>query len=433
MSTKAATTFQRQVWLFAAGLAGLCLILMLLTWLQGARVRSATIDVAKATRQGGQRLLLQLNQSPGTINAKDISITPSASFSATSGGKTIALQFTQPLRNETTYKLRISAANGRNINYSFTTGAVSFFYVVHVTGGSDLHERWLGTNKDSVVLSTEPIDDYIVVGSTIIYTVNDKAGRGSLRLYNPATREHNELILPEDGTVETLSAAPDGKSFGFLFMASNYRSENSNTIVIYSSSGDAFKQVEGFDNKPFRAIGWQFARNGKTIAALGIDQTLFLINPGSPPTPFGQYDSIEGFTYDDSGILVSNRAAGKEIIDLKSGQRSPVPQLSADSYLLTATPLNAEPGSMFRVQSYKGTESTGKVVINRGKISKQMYSAEPDKGYIAFNVLSPNDQYVAIELRDANTETNAIEIVDTWSDRVITKLSGDKVRWATGL
>lgn len=427
MSTKAASSFQRQMYLFVAGLTGLCLLLIFLTSLQGTRVRSAAIDTVKATQQGGQRLLLQLNQPAGTIDTKDISISPDVQFSAISGGTTIALQFAQPLRNSTTYTLTIKA-HGKNIRHSFTTEPASFFYVTDVVGGSELHKRWLGTNKDSVVLTSEPIDDYIVLGDTVVYTTIDQTRKASLRIFNSATGEHKEVPLPEDGTIYQLRAAPNGGSFGFIFTASNFSGDNTYILNLYDMSRGTLQQVQGFGDKPLKAVDWQFARNGKTIAAVSTDQTVLLVNPGSPPTPLGQYDGLEDFTFDDSSLLLTGRA-GKQIVNLKNGQRTSLPAVDDDSHLYSATPLNTEDGLLMLGLSYLATNQKTKIMVSRNDISKEIYSLAADEGTIAFTTLSPNDQYVAMEIRNGLDTTSVIEIIDTWRGDAVAKFNGSKIRW----
>src|ERR1044071_7538270 len=107
-STKPAISFERRVLVTMGVLVIGCLVLTLATWLQGARVRSASFDTAKVTERANERLLLQLNQVTGAVTAKQITITPNASFTATSGGKTVGIQFTQPLRNNTHYTVTIN-------------------------------------------------------------------------------------------------------------------------------------------------------------------------------------------------------------------------------------------------------------------------------------------------------------------------------------
>jgi hypothetical protein len=273
----------------------------------------------------------------------------------------------------------------------------------------------------------------LVLGNTLVYTVKDVAGRGTVWLYNAVTRDKKKLALPEDGSAGSLHANLDGKSFGFLFTASDYRSDNTNTLFTYDLGTSKLTQVVGFDTKPLKALEWQFARNGKTIAALGIDSTLLLVNPGSPPLPLGQYDDVRGFTYDDSSIFVDDIRTGKQAINLRTGERTPLPKLPESSYVLTADPLNIEPGSVLRVQSYKGNESSGQIIVNRPQGKKQIYDAGSDEGYIAFNTLSPNDQYVAIELRSGSTDQTTIKIIDTFTGKVVNTVSGTKARWLNGV
>jgi len=424
-------SFERRV-LAAIGVLIIgCLILALATWLQGTRVRSASLDVVKVTQRANERLLLQLNQATGAVTAKQVTITPSASFTATGGGKTIGIQFTQPLRNNTHYTINIKSTAGRTTSYAFTTGPASFYYVVDVTGGSQIHKRQLGGDgKDTMILETDTIQDYVVAGDTIVYIAENAKGDQAVRLYNVVNYEHHELPLPEKGMVNALSAATDGGSFGFIFYPSDYRSDRSNTLLTYKFSDPTLRPVAGFDNKPLKTQEWQFAKNGTTIAVIDINSILMLINPDKPPVPFGQFGSIEGFTYDDSGLIVGDRLAMKQVLDFKTSDLSELPKLPENNYILTATPLNTESGSVYRVESYSGTRSSSQlIIVNRQSSKKQIYSAANDAGYLAFNVLSPNDQYVAVQLQDNNTEQTTLKVIDTFTGKKIVQVRGAKVRW----
>jgi hypothetical protein len=431
MSIKAlqsSTSFLRYYYVLVGALAAACLLLTWLTFLQGARVRSAVFDSTKLTVYANQQLVLQLNQGVGAITAKQIEITPQASFETTSNGKVVGIQFNHPLRNNTSYRVHIKGQ--RAADYTFTTGSASMYYSVPgANGQSTMYKRQLSSGEQVAIVQDKLIDDYIVLGDAVVYTTKEIGGSSKVYLYNGSTSEIKEIQLPGQGMVRAVRGAADGHAFGFVYNDGDFESSQDNTLFIYDISTAKTTQVLGFENKPLKVLDWQFARNSRTIAALGADTSLALVNAGKTPVPLGQYGAIEGFAFDDSGVYVNGLEAGRQLINLTSLARTTSPGPTGDQLLFAAIPLNTEAGSLLRAVSYGNAGASIQFLIEKPSGQKLVYTAADSDGYVSALALSSNDQYVAVTFRDSNTQKTMIKIIDIATGKVIDTIQGEKFRW----
>lgn len=433
MHTKTLHLFDRQLYLLAGGFAILCLALGLATWQQGPRLRSVTIDTVKATHLPDQQLLLNFNQVPDPVTKDEVKVTPEVPFSVVNSGKTIALRFSQPLRNGTAYTVRLQVAGSHIVQHRFETAQATIYYVRASLEGDGIYRKELLADKESLIFSTDGmIEDYAVFGETLIAIQKDSDTTNRLVGYDMTARKRFDLALPERGVASSLQASSDGRTFGVLFSASDYQSNNRSRLLLYSLDTRKWKQIKGFDGKAVSAFDWRFARDGASLAVLTSDMTAILLDSsGEPPIPLGQYEAISGFNYDDSALIVDSARSGPQLLDLKTMQRSTIAAPSKDDFPVITAPLYTEKGVVIRVRSYLPQRLGERIVLSRPQGSREIFGLKENEGYIVSSHLSPNDQYIAVEVSSGGQ--NNIRIIDTRLHKATLTLMGSKPRWPGGL
>jgi len=420
-------SFQKSLYLLTVGLVGLCIVFTALTWVQGVRVRSASINDELAVTKPNQRLLLQLNQLPGAIGKEQVAITPNVPFSVVGGGKTIAIQFTQPLNNATKYTVRVRMAHNRSFSYSFETRPTTMFYLV-TTGSADEIRRRLPNGKDEVVFSGEGIKDYVVIKDKVIIVQKVLPTQDRLLSHTIGSKTSDEIKLSEPGIVTALQAAPDGKSFGFEFTTSDYRSDASG-LTLYTLADKKLQRVVGLNNKPVNVNEWYFARDSTTILAQTLETDTLLLSRAKLPVPLGQYIEVGGFNFDDSSIFARNNKTGYGVLNLHTMQQDdPIVQPDELSYVLSVKSLHTQNGYVTRLQSYRDGHTVGSLTVSRQQSREELYhTVNPDE-YINTYSVSPNDQYAAVEIRTGGRDYTT-HVVDSDNKKIITTMAGGKVRW----
>jgi hypothetical protein len=432
MFTKNITSFEQRVYAVMAATALVCGVLMIISLVQGPRVRSATVDRYKVTLSANQRLLLHMNQSTGTITQKQVSITPAVPFTVTSGGNTVALQFARPLQNDVQYAVRVHTPDKRHVfGYTFKTASVVLYYMADGSGNSTIHRKELGSGKDEAVFSANAINDYLVIGDMIVVAQRNKDATSNLFTYNMATQQRLAVRLPEKGMIMGLRAAPDGQSFGFLFTALDPQSQTTGSIILCSLNKRLLSRVVGFDGEPAKVLNWYYAQDSTTILAQMFDANVVLFNPHKTPILLGEYSTLGGFTYNDTGIVLYDISAGPLFKDLKTAAQTVISVPSAGGYITQVDPLRTQDGYILHVQ-LSGAGVTGQqLFIDAQGRRKEIYRISGNDGYLSFAYLSSNDQYVAVEHRTNNDSgPRKVDIVQTGGGKVVV-LDGQKVRWAT--
>lgn len=432
MFTKIRNSFTLQVYCFAAGIALICLLLMVLTWLQGPRVRSATLDANLVTTAANQQLLLHMNQPPGTISQKQVRITPEALFAVTSSGNTVAIQFTQPLQNDTDYTVAIQTSNKRyTVNHTFHTAAATFYYAVDSEYSTEIRKQTVGTDVSQAVYTGSQVDDYLVLGNTLVLAIKD-GDKDTLLVYDMPSKQSQRVTLPGNGTISQLHSAPGKRLFGFI--STDYTSEVTGTILLYDMNAQRLRRVGFSQDRPVEADEWQLARNGTTVLAQTLDANALLLNPGATPIPLGQYTELFGFSHDDSSILMRHATDGAISLNVKSKQQKPLVKQANDTYVTEAFPLSTKQGYIVQVQTSTGhTSSAQKVLIDQQGKQKELYANTSSGQYIDAVSLSPNDQLLAVEERTTESDIYQTRIINANSNGTLTIVEGNMIRWPSGL
>jgi hypothetical protein len=431
MFTKIRRSFTLQVYCFAAVIALVCMLLMILTWLQGPRIRSSTIDTSLATTAANQQLILHMNQAPGAISKKLVKISPNIAFDVTSSGNTVAIQFTQPLQNDTDYAVKIQTPDKRyTVTHTFRTPPAVFYFAVSNDQTTEIRRQIVGTPKSDVVYSGGKVSDYLVLGNTLVLSLKED-DKTRVTLFDIATKQYRDITLPGKGSVSQLHGAPGKRVFGFLY--TDYDNDIYGNILLYGINAQELRRVGFSKGRTLEAGEWQLARNGETVLAQTLDSSALLLSPDIAPIPLGQYSELFGFSHDDSSIVLRKTNEGVVRLNVTDMQAAPVLTLDSKTYVADALPLFTRPGNVLQIQTSANGPPAQKVIINRENKLQEVYTNESVEEYITALALSSNDQFIAIEERPIATDEYRNRIINSTTGDTLAEVDGTMLRWPTGL
>jgi hypothetical protein len=427
------TLFHKRLYVLLGSLAIFCLLLMVMLWVQGPRIRSARLDASAATSASGQRLVLQSSQPLTGITKKRVTISPKASFNLLASGNNVVIEFTQRLRYQTRYTVGIDT--GRHmLQHRFMTGAPVLFYAVQKGGeGDEIRKRDLQTGKDTGVFSGARIADYTVLGETLIVNIWPQGAYTSRLVRVDLETGHESAIdLPEQGMVSQLYASPDKRRIGFTL--DTVSESFGSALLTYDVAETLPRIVYGFDDKPLQVVDWRFAPDSRTIAARLLDNTFVLTAIGSSnqPAPLGQFTDLGGFTADGSALILEHKE-GAVSVNLKTGRATPVDQgkIHKDTYLVDILPLASRPGYLLHQYSFDNNAYVENITMNfRGRQSA-FFRAEPNQSITGVEQTA-NGELAAVATSKRNADGDPLqEITVLWVDnsKQLVRIKGATPHW----
>lgn len=443
--------------LFVAGFAGL-------NYLQGPKLSSGSVDAGRVVAQGGQQLRLFANQSIRTVAKKHVSVHPAVPFTVSTSGAVIAVQFTDRLRYGTKYSVRVSdVANAfqprvSTFDYTFTTASAEIYYLDRAdpaTGaGQDdsIIRTGLSGSERTVVYSAHRIQQFVVFAQAIAVTTLGDDATSSLSLVGLSSKLVEQIPLPGPGAIDDLRGESNAGLLGFVFTSAGpavAREFNSVLMRIDLSGTHTVAPVPDLAGAPLKALGWGFLGGSTSIIAQGEDQTVLLIDASksAPPVPLGQYTELGRSSPDGKTIVVSD-VFGKIAYSLADGTKTRIPSLpiaGASTYGGDVVLLGKD---MARVQqvavfdSATGGKFQSYLVYESGTTARILYQTKDDAGSIEGFSISPNGQFVAINVIpdyansvsdgypvDAQSTTIRTVFIDIASGAVVRSVEGSEESW----
>ncbi len=398
-------------------LALLCAGLVTLTYRQGPKLSSATVDTTQVVRQADQQVRLFANQNIAKVRASQVSVSPSSPFTVTSSGQEIAVQFTERLHYATRYTVTVRNVSSSylpvtaDLGYSFTTAAASVYYLDRAdptkAGPTDdsIIRTGLRGGTGTIVYSAPRIQQFVVFPAAIaVVTLNDDHtdSLSLVSLKSPSQVEH--LLLPGAGTIEKLQAEPDVGVLGFVFTSAGDSADpeySSDLMTVDLTAAHTVTPVLGLDSKPLSVLDWLFLSGTTSVVAQAYDQSVLLIDPKNPAasTPLGVYASLEGSSPDGKSIVVADVfslilltiATGKTT-RLETHQVGGAKTYGGDLQLLGNGIASVQQVAVF-------DEATGEygsyLIYQDGAAARILFGSADYKGSIDGFTVSPNGQYVA--------------------------------------
>lgn len=455
-------------------LVGLGLIFLALGVLQGPKLSSAQLDPARATEQSGQQLRLFANQPVDPVEESAVTVEPAVATSVTVQGELIVVQFDERLRYDTEYTVRVegvgapSRPNTSTFEHSFTTAPASVLYLDRDDSGVDeiLRADVEGAGRGEVVHAAQgiqhfaPVERVLVVarddgaGGSVLESVDARSGRIE-RLQLPPGVRVDRLIAPSAGTTVALvlspaAAAAEGDD-GELAAADAPGGVAMRSLALVDIGGDrALQAIADLDGEPLTALDAWFLPEGGLLVHT-VDETLVQLDPAAPETilPIGAYPTVHGVSTDGSHVSAADSFGGVAL-DLATGEEERLnPSLVEGEVAfggeaaLTATGLRVQKVAV--ADSETGAFATVLVADDGGGVSRLLARTIDDRGSLGPVLLSPNDQYVAVEVTpdveaavsdgravEARPTSVTLAIIDVATGQLVRTLEGFAPVWTTG-
>ncbi|MFN3707121.1 hypothetical protein [Microcella sp.] len=450
--------FRRAFWWTTAVTAGVAAVFLLLGALQGPKLSTAQVDSVRVTEQAGQQLRLFANQPLSDVTVDQITVEPAVPVQVSVQGELIAVQFERALNYGTEYTVTVTgvASPSRSATsdfvHTFTTAPGSFLYVDR---GDDVDEVLVadvaGTGRGEVLHAAPGIQFAAPLENALILARDDGDGGSVLEVVDRASDAVERVRLPADGLrVDALRVPRVGTTVAVI-LSSTVGGEDSAdrwlALVDLAGAGVA-EWVTGLDGEPIVTRDALFTQAGDALLVHDLDQALLRL-PLADPTlilPVAQFSDVHSVS-SDGRLLSATDPFGGVAVDLESGDEQRIhPSLFDDELVFGADFHLLASGEW--VQRVAVTDPSGLAVANlivlddgRGDSRLLARTVQDAGSFVDFRV-SPNDQYVAIEVvpvvaeaepdgRAVNGRATSITvvIVDIASGELVRSVAGFAPSW----
>ena len=395
-------------------LAVLCVVFAGLGYLQGPKLESAQVDGDLVTIRSGQQLRLFANQPLAEVKKSDVKITPATDFSVTTSGSVVAVQFDRPLRVDAHYVVEVSGVTNRvedrasTLTHTFATGSPPVYYLDRGETTDEIVRTRVAGNERTVVYSAPGIQNFALLGTSAVVSTDAGDGTSALSLVSFDDGGVEPLALPVPGTLERLQSATDSGTFGFTFSSQDGAYVDT-LMTLNLDAGRDIVPAAALDGSRLDVANWLFLPNGVSLVAqnLNDDSLLMLDTATGTILPLGTVSSLESLSTDGTTLGVTN-PFGPVVLtlaDLDDTEFAPSP-------IDGATPFPGEfqstrDGLVQHVVlvDYQTDVFENLLVFDDGKTSRELFRTIDDAGSIGRISVSPNDQFVAVEVVP-NVETS---------------------------
>lgn len=380
--------------------------------LQGPRLRSAVVDVVRAIDAPAVSLRLESDRPVGPLSADQIAVTPQTPVSVSVSGALVTVVFDTALRYDTDYEVVISDVQGATRpsrstwRHTFKTPAGSMTYLER--GGAGEPDRILEVGvagqPPRELYRENGIDLFVPIGSTFVKVGPGAFGGSQMTLVQPVTEDIQRLVTPKETRIDTVFTPAVGTTVLFTASSIDEGGPFDRTLFRVDTAGPPRAEpVVGLDGKPLRVT--------KAFTIPGTDSVVAWV------------DDVRVVQIDlRSGLVLPVAEEAQELWGVSGGGRQAVLVDIGGSVAIDIENLEEErlqPGTLGtrdvfegqlhlladgrRVQTVvvgneRGTDFTSLVVLDDGQgLSQALYRTPGDVGSIGRFVVSPNDQYVAIE------------------------------------
>ncbi|TBN57044.1 hypothetical protein EYE40_06315 [Glaciihabitans arcticus] len=446
-------SFRRLFSTLVVTLLVLCAGFLGLGMLQGPKLSSAQLDITRAIDQPGQLLRLFGNQAIAAVDASQVTVTPAAPFTVETSGEVVALAFTERLRYNTAYSVRVTGvtttADERESewSYAFETSAPPLVYLDRGAETDEIIRTGVSGNERTVLWSAPHIQDFAVLGQALaVVTLTDRQ-TSELALVDPADGSTEVITLPADGAI-TQFAASDTGVLGFSFTSKEPVAGGDLVRTLMRLDLDAGRApvaVEGLGGAALSVLDWMFVPGSANLIAQTGDQSVMLVEAGGGILPLGQYAEIDHLSIDGTVLTVRDTfgSLSLTIPDLDEQRITPSPLDAAQTF---GGELVIQPdGTRVQKVVVPLLDTAGfasYLVQDDGTAARAVYQTVDHAGSIERFELSPNGQYAVIEtvpdvatavsddyFLDARDTSVTTVIVDLETGAVVRTFDGFAVSW----
>ena len=405
--TSSDAAFRRAFSIAVVSLVVLCGLFLGLSYAQGPKLESAQVDADLVTSTSGQTVRFFANQALEEVTREEVSITPPAPFSVSTSGEIVAITFAERLSYDTDYTVTVvdarSAFGGSasTLTHTFRTGTPALHYLHRDDGWDTILDTTLSGSTSGEMYSATRIQDFAVVTPTVfaVVMVTDSA-TSQLNIVDTSSGLVEDVGLPTDGVIGSFGASDSGTVLGFEFTSVDGAFDRT-LFTLDLDRGRDLVPVPGLDGEPVSARNWMFVPGSERLIVQTTEQVVLQIDEEGSIQPLGSFLRIGDLSPDGTVLTVYDTfgASALTLATLETTRldASPVEGLDATAGQIVVLP----DGS--RVQKVAVfDEPTGRfrslIVADDGTSARALYETPQSLGSIESFTVSPNAQFVAIEV-----------------------------------
>lgn len=380
--------------------------------LQGPRLREATVDVVRAVTQPQTLLRLEADRPLDPTANYLVEIVPDIPHQVRVDGLSLAIVFDRALRYDTAYEVRVSGvreeggfAQSTWLHEFVTPVSNMWFLDRDITGVDRILRVSTGSEPPQVIYEAPGIALFTPIGSVIVVVTEDDAGRTGMQLVEPVTRRAETILLPQNADVIDLFAPASGTRVFFSIRSRGDNPTYDRTLFSFDTAGSRTPAVvSDLSGRAIRATK-AFAIPGDDRLVVWVDDVSVEqvnVTTGLVLPIMTEAQELWGVSTDGRSIVAVDLGGTVAInIDDLSEQRLPVGSIGGRQAFEGDTHLTASGFSVAKlaIPNQSGTEFTSLLatVAADGSVSV-LYRTPGDEGSIGRFQVSPNDQYVAVEV-----------------------------------
>lgn len=407
-------------------------MLAIIVTISGPRISSTNLVEDPKNQRYTLNFSTEITEPPS-----DITIEPAISFDFNYSQNKVIIQFSEPLRHNTTYTVSMRAKDVRGkssaVSSTFTTRQLHGYYMQRDPLGDDtIYKLDMDKTESKIIYQAETITSYALSKDSIGVIINE--AQDVVIVKNNKTQT---VPLPEGNSIRFIdgSSSTDTYVFSLInntdFTASIWRYDATTKKL------DRIKNETGSDIETFEVY---FAPDGVSIVYADTSRSLILDNPSDdrPSVNFGLFDSFSRLLPNEKGIFGYSkntptliRADNGSIVELRPEVRGGAQAVAfQDMETFAYLTQSLQPGTkeLFQSLIINGGDET---VITSHNVQEKLIldlSISPDDGYIVYE--SANQPIIYDKtLYNGKPGNNETYIIDTQSNKTIKKINGFDVRW----
>lgn len=381
--------------------------------LQGPRLREATVDVVRAVNQPQTLLRLEADRPLDETADYRVEIVPDIPHQVRVDGLSFVIVFERALRYDTTYSVTVSGVREKGggaaatWNHEFLTPVSNLWFLDRdSSGGLDQIQRVsTGSEPPQVVYEAPGISLFTPVGSVVVVVSEAPGGATGMTLVEPVTRRAETILLPRSVEIVDLFAPASGTRVFFTLRSLGQDTTYDRTLFSLDTAGSRSPAVVAdLSGEPLRATK-AFPVPGDDRLIVWVDDVSVVqvnMTTGLVLPIMTEAQELWGVSTDASSIVAVDLAGTVAIdIDDLSEQRLPVGTIGGRQVFEGDTYLTASGFTVAKlaVPNQAGTEFTSLLAtVTPDGSPTVLYRTPGDAGSIGRFQVSPNDQYVAVEI-----------------------------------
>jgi hypothetical protein len=389
---------------------------------RGPHLDDAGVAAETALERAGQRLVLQADQAIDPVDASHVHIEPTVPIEVSSEERSITIRFTGMLRALTEYRVTAAVTGSATgvsgtLEHAFTTPDLDIAVLVRdLEAADEVRARSVSGAETTTLFAADRIQEFARLRDGVAAIVlDDEGANGRLVIAPEGEQLTQEVTLPGPGRLHQLRASDTTDRLGVLFTAADSGGPDAPLAQLLlldrlDPSG-VVRPVTGLDGRPLSVISWRFVPGTPYLVVQAFDQSMLLVDTttlDAAPVPLGDHAELRGFLPGTLRLVVADPQSGSTI-DLESGQTTPLvlpdDRLDESSY----------PGKIVVLADDRYVEVASRPAAGEGfvldyevlHVSADAVEVifDPDAGVPIRDIcLSPNGQYLAVELQDPEGE-----------------------------